>query len=175
MNLPSFPEKPRIEKLRADHQTENFDCGNKALNHYLIRFARQNQRADSSQTYLALIGERVVGYYTLTVGEVRYGDAPERLAKGLPRYPIPVIILARLAVDRDFQGQRLGQGLLLDTMRRTLQAAKVAGIRAILVHAKDDLAREFYEHFGFEAFSPDSLTLYRLLKDIRLMLGESNL
>ena len=68
----------------------------------------------------------------------------------------------------------MGQGLLLDAMRRTLQAAKVAGIRAILVHAKNYLARTFYEHFGFEAYSADSFTLYRLLKDIRLMLGESN-
>jgi GNAT superfamily N-acetyltransferase len=167
----STQEKPRIEKLRADHQTDVFDCGNEALNSYLTRFAWQNQRADSSQTYLALMGERVVGYYTLTVGEVSYGDAPERLAKGLSRYPVPVMILARLAVERNFQGQRLGQGLLLDAMRRTLQAAEVAGIRAILVHAKDDRARAFYEHFGFEAFPADSLTLYRLLRDIRLMIG----
>lgn len=171
MSSSSEREKPHIEKLRADHQTDVFDCGTEALNRYLTRFAWQNQRADSSQTYLALIGERVVGYYTLTVGEVRYADAPERLAKGLPRYPVPVMILARLAVERNFQGQRLGQGLFVDALRRTLQAAEVAGIRAILVHAKDDRARAFYEHFGFEPFPADSLILYRLLKDIRLMLG----
>jgi predicted N-acetyltransferase YhbS len=170
LSSPSDREKPCIEKLRADHQTDTFDCGTKALNRYLTRFAWQNQRADSSQTYLALIGEQVVGYYTLTVGEVRYAVAPERLAKGLPRYPVPVMILARLAVERSFQGQRLGQGLLLDALRRTLQAAEVAGIRAVLVHAKDDSARAFYENFGFEPFPADSLILYRLLKDIRLML-----
>jgi GNAT superfamily N-acetyltransferase len=155
-----------IEKLRADHQTDLFDCGTEALNRYLARFAWQNQRADSSQTYLALMGEHIVGYYTLTVGEVSYGAALERLAKGLPRYPVPVMILARLAVDRNFQRQRLGQGLLLDAMRRTWQAAEVAGIRAILVHAQDDRARAFYEHFGFESFPSDSLTLYRLVNQV---------
>jgi GNAT superfamily N-acetyltransferase len=160
-----------MEKLRAEHQIDLFDCGTQALNRYLQRFAWQNQRADSSQTYVALIGEQIVGYYTLTVGEVSYGDAPERLAKGLPRYPVPIMIIARLAVERTFQGQRLGQGLLLDAMRRTLQVAEIAGIRAILVHAKDERAKAFYEHFGFESFPVNSLTLYRLLKDIRLMLG----
>ena len=163
--------KPRVEKLRADHAVAGFDCGSAPLNAFLERYALANQKAGSSQTYVALVGEQIVGYYTLTVGDVTYGDAPERLAKGLPRHPVPVMIVARLAIARASQGQGLGPGLLLDAMRRTLQAADIAGIRAILVHAKDDNARAFYEHFGFSSFADEPRTLYRLLKDIRPMLS----
>lgn len=166
---PSAPNKPRIEKLTRQHDTSSFDCGVEALNQFVRRYAYQNQKKDSSQTWLALIGEQIAGYYTLTVGEVVYSDAPEALAKGLPRHPVPVMTLARLAVDQRFQGQRLGQGLLLDALRRTLQASEIAGIRAMLVHAKDEAAQAFYSHFGFESFPEEPLTLYRLLRDIRLM------
>lgn len=162
--------KPRIEKLRGDHAVAGFDCGSPPLNTFLERYALANQKAGSSQTYVALAGEQIVGYYTLTVGDVAYGDAPERLAKGLPRHPVPVMIVARLAIARTSQGPGLGPGLLLDAMRRTLQAADIAGIRAILVHAKDDNARAFYEHFGFSSFAEEPRTLYWLLKDIRPML-----
>jgi predicted N-acetyltransferase YhbS len=140
-----------------------------ALNRFLTNFALANQRAGSTQTYVALVGQNVAGYYSLTVGDVAYADAPDRLAKGLPRHPVPVMILARLAVDQNFKGQKLGAGLLLDALRRTLQAADIAGIRAVVVHAKDDAAKTFYEHLGFVAFSDQPLNLYRLLKDIRLM------
>ncbi|WP_219884747.1 GNAT family N-acetyltransferase [Merismopedia glauca] len=174
MNLSLDTEKPRIEKLKQEHNLSNFDCGIDPINHFLQRFAWQNQKSDSSQTYIALIGDVVIGYYTLTVGEVSYGDAPERLKKGLARYPIPVIILARLAINRNFQGQRLGQGLLVDAMRRTLQVSDIAGIRAIVVHAKDDKAQALYQHFGFEPFIDESLILYRLLKDIRFMLASAS-
>lgn len=160
-------DKPRIEKLNAAHDVAGFDCGVAALNRFFQTYAMVNQKADSAQTYVALIGDVVVGYYSLTVGDVSYDDAPERLAKGLPHHPIPVMILARLAVDRKFHGRHIGAGLLLDVLRRILAAAEIAGIRGVVVHAKDDSAKAFYEHFGFVAFRQRPLTLYALLKDIR--------
>jgi GNAT superfamily N-acetyltransferase len=157
----------RIEKLRADHAVSEFDCGREELNRFLTRLAMANQKAGSEQTYLALSGETVVGYYSLAVGEVAYEGAPDRLAKGLARHPIPVMLLARLAIRIGHQGQGLGAGLLKDSMRRTLQAAEIAGIRAFVVHAMDESARAFYQHFGFAASPTDPRHLYILLKDIR--------
>jgi GNAT superfamily N-acetyltransferase len=121
---------------------------------------------------VAITGQRAVGYYTL-VGSVTHEDAPERLKKGIPRHSIPVIVLARLAIDRDWQGRRLGLALVVDAIRRILQAADIAGVRAIAVHAKDENAKSFYEHLGFEPFPGQPLTLYRLLKDVRAMMGST--
>jgi GNAT superfamily N-acetyltransferase len=162
-------EKPRIAKLTLSHDPTSFDCGNEALNRFIKLHAIPGQRASISQTYVAVTEADIVGYYTLVVGHVTHDDAPERLAKGLPRHPVPVIVLARLAVDRSWQGQGLGAALVADAMRRVLQAADIAGVRAMVVHAKDDTAQQFYEHLGFVGFPEKPLTLYRLLKDIRAM------
>jgi GNAT superfamily N-acetyltransferase len=105
----------------------------------------------------------VVGYYTLVFGQVEYSDAPERLTKGLARHAVPIMLLARLAIATAWQGKGLGSGLLKDAMLRTLQAADIAGIRAFAVHAKDDGARSFYEHFGFVASPVEPYHLFRLL------------
>jgi predicted N-acetyltransferase YhbS len=162
-----------IEKLRREHEVDAFDCGEEALNRYLVRHALANQLAGSSQTYVALDdGATVVGFYTLTVGQVEYGDAPERLVKGMPRYPVPIMILARLAVAIAAQGRGLGAGLLRDAMLRTIQAADIAGIRAFVTHAKNDPARAFYEHFDFVPLATDPYHLYCLIKDIRRLTGE---
>src|SRR5580658_5628286 len=139
----------RIEKLQRSHKIDDFDCGREALNLFLRRYAFQNQQAEASQTYVALADEKVVGYYTLVVSEVAFESAHERLVKGLARHPIPIMLLARLAIETSWQGRGLGSGLLKDAMHRTAQAADIAGIRAFAVHAKDDHARSFYEHFGF--------------------------
>ena len=160
----------RIEKLQRAHGLDTFDCGREALNRFLIRYAFQNQQAGASQTYVALADEEVVGYYTLVVGQVEYGAAPARLAKGLARHPVPIMLLARLAIASSRQGKGLGSGLLKDAMLRTLQAADIAGIRAFAVHAKDDEARSFYERFDFVASPSDPYHLFRLLKDIRAVL-----
>jgi GNAT superfamily N-acetyltransferase len=157
----------QIEKLRADHTTDGFDCGSEPLNRFLVRFALINQQAGAAQTYVALSGTTIVGYHSLAVGEVAYDDAPERLTRGLARHPIPIMLLARLAVSKDWQGHGLGAGLLKDAMRRTLHAADIAGIRAFAVHAKDERARAFYAHFGFLTSPTDPLHLYLLMKDIR--------
>jgi predicted N-acetyltransferase YhbS len=160
----------RIEKLHRTHEIEKFDCGREALNRFLIRYAFQNQQAGASQTYISLTDKAVIGYYTLVVGQIEYGAAPERLTKGLARHPVPIMLLARLAVAISWQGKGLGAGLLKDAMLRTLQAADIAGIRAFAVHAKDDEARAFYEHFDFVPSPGDPYHLFRLIKDIRAAL-----
>jgi len=157
----------RVEKLQRDHAIEQFDCGSEPLNRFLIRFALQNQQAGASQTYVALADEEVAGFYTLVAGQVEFDGAHERLKKGLARHPVPILLLARLAIAVKWQGKKLGAGLLKDAMLRSLQASEIAGIRALVVHAKDDSAKAFYEHLGFVASPSDPLHLFRLMKDIR--------
>ncbi len=158
---------PVVEKLRSDHIVEGFDCGKERLNRFLIRHALHAQLSNASQTYVAAEKRRVVGYHTLVVGEVEYDRAPERLRKGMARYPIPLMVLARLAVHTDRQSRGLGIGLLKDALLRTANAADIAGIRAIAVHAKGDNARAFYGHFNFRPSPTDPLHLFLLLKDIK--------
>ena len=157
----------RIEPLQASHALEGFDCGEEALNRFLLRFALVNQRAQASRTYVALHDAAVLGFHTLVVGAVSPDQAPDRIRKGLANHPIPVMVLARLAVARSHQGQGLGAGLLKDAIGRTLAAAAIAGIRALVVHAKDPQARGFYEHFGFRPSPTDPLHLFVLLKDLQ--------
>jgi predicted N-acetyltransferase YhbS len=157
----------RVEKLTVVHKIEGFDCGEEPLNRFLTQFALQNQRANASQTYVGLDGEEVIGYYSLSVGEVAHADAPDRLKKGLARHPVPVMVLARLAVSTSWQGKGVGRGLLADAVRRTLQAAKIAGIRALVVHAKNDDVRSFYERVDFAPSPTDPLHLFALISDLR--------
>jgi len=159
----------KVEKLRRDHVLEGFDCGKEPLNRFLVRNALQNQQAKASQTYVLITSDRVIGYHTLVVGEVAFAAAPERLTKGLARHSVPIMLLARLAVSRESQGRGIGQGLLKDALLRTLQAADIAGIRALAVHAKDDEARAFYAHFDFIESPSDPMHLFLLLKDVRTL------
>ena len=158
--------KLRIEKLGHPHALTHFDCGNEPLNRFLHRFALANQQANASQTYLGLADDEVIGFYTLVVGEVRFDAAPTRLSKGLARHPVPIMLIARLAVSVNWQGKGVGAGLLKDAMLRTLNAADIAGIRALAVHAKDDAARSFYSHFDFAPSPSDPLHLFVLTKDL---------
>ncbi|MCF7978584.1 MAG: GNAT family N-acetyltransferase [Chromatiaceae bacterium] len=160
----------RIEKLRRDHPLDGFSSGTESLDRFLLRHALTNQQANASQTYIGLHDDEVIGFYTLVVGEVAYEDAPERLTKGLARHPVPIMLLARLAVAVTWQRRGIGMGLLKDAMRRTLQAAEIGGIRAFAVHAKDDDACGFYAHFGFAPSPTDPLHLYLLVKDLRPLL-----
>ena len=159
-----------IEKLRLDHQLDSFDCGKEELNRFLKRNAWTNQQANSAQTYVAAHELVVIGYYSLAAGAVAYESASERVKKGLARHPIPVILLARLAVDVTCQGQGIGPALLKDALRRTAQAADTIGARALLVHAKDADAKSFYEHFNFEPSLSDAFHLLLLMKDLKRML-----
>lgn len=164
----------RIEKLRRDHPVEGFTCGRPELDQFLIRYALGNQQANAPQTYLGLAGPEVAGFYTLVVGQVARADAPERVTKGLARYPVPIMLLARLAVARSWQGRGLGAGLLKDAMQRTVQAAEIGGIRAFVTHAKNEAARHFYEHFGLVPSPTDPLHLFVLVKDIRVAIAGYN-
>jgi GNAT superfamily N-acetyltransferase len=169
---PGVDAARHIEKLRREHAVEGFDCGREQLNRYLLRYAWQNQQAEAAQTYVGFAGDTIIGFYTLAVGQVTREEAPERLSKGLARHPVPIMLLARLAVDRRWHGQSVGGALLRDAMYRTLQAANIAGIRAFAVHAKDEEAKRFYEHFDFIPSPADPLHLYVLLKDVRrIVLG----
>lgn len=156
-----------IQKLDRTHAVEDFDCGYDDLNRFISRFALNSQSAGSAQTYVALTDEKVVGYYSLAVGAVAHSQAPARMVKGLARHPVPVMLLARLAVDNGAKRKGLGVALLHDALARTLQAADIAGIRAVIVHAKDDEARRFYEHFDFDPSPTDPYHLHLLIKDLR--------
>ena len=161
----------RVEKLRPDHGIQGFDCGREDLNRYLLRYAWSNQQAGAAQTYVGLAGDSVAGYHTLAVGQVSREEAPERLSKGLARHPVPIMLLARLAVDLRWQGRGVGKALLKDALQRTLQAADIAGIRAFAVHAKDEEARDFYRKFDFIPSPSDPMHLFVLLKDVRRMIS----
>jgi GNAT superfamily N-acetyltransferase len=163
-------EARRIEKLAREHVLGAFDCGQPDLNAWLIKYALQNQSASSAQTYIGLVNETVVGYYSLTVGQVEYADAPERLRKGLARHPVPIMLLARLAVHKEWQGKGVGRALFRDAILRTVQASEIAGIRALVVHAKDGAAKRYYEQFDFVSSPTDPLHLFVLLKDLRKLI-----
>lgn len=156
--------------LSAAHDRERFDCGHPVLNEWLRRYALQNQLANATRAFVLCRESRVIGYYSLAVGAVDYTEASGRIRKGLARHPIPVMVLARLAVDVVHQGKKIGQSLLKDALMRTLQAAEFAGIRAILVQAKDDRARRFYEKFGFEPSPLSPLQRMVMLNDVKRIL-----
>ena len=159
----------RIEPLQASHSLDSFDCGDEALNRFLIRFALVNQRARASRTYVVLAADGIVGFHTRVVGEVSPEQAPELIGKGLARHPIPLMVLSRLAVAVDHQAQGLGAALLEDAIGLTLAVADIAGIRALAVPAKNERTRGFYEHFGFPPSPSDPLHLFLLLKDLQSM------
>ena len=163
INTPLTP--PAI--LPSEYSLNDFDCGNPTLNKWLKRYAMLNQQSNSARTFVTCKEKSVIGFYTLAVGSIEHETAGKRIKKGLARHPIPVMILARLAVDLKFQGQCIGSGLLKDAVLRTLQAADLAGIRAIFVHAKDEKARRFYERFDFEPSPIDPMKLMLLIKDAR--------
>ena len=153
--------------LQAVHRLDTFDCGKPALNEWLTRHARQAQGSGSAKTFVAADNDHVGGYFSLTVGQIDTMDAPERIRKGMGQYPVPVVILARLAVSLPSQGRGIGIGLLQDAIRRTLLIAEQAGIRAMLTHPMDEDAARFYKRFGFEASPLRQDQLLLLLKDAR--------
>ena len=160
------PLRPPVPLTRR-HNHDSFDCGSEPLNTYLKQSAWVSQQSGAARTYVATHGNQIVGYYTLAYGSVEHERASARVRKGLARHPIPVMVLARLAVDRSYQGRGLGKGLLKDALLRTLQAADIAGLRAVIVHAKDEDAKGFYTNFAFEPSPVDEFHLMLLLKDLR--------
>lgn len=152
------------EPLRPTHDIAAFDCGNAILNDWLKRRALTTEESGASRTYVVCAGGRVVGYYALANGSVALVSATGRMRRNMPD-PIPVMVLGRLAVDRAWQDQHVGRGLLRDAILRTLQAAAIAGIRTILVHAISAEAKAFYERAGFAASPLEPMTLMISVRD----------
>lgn len=153
--------------LDLHHDVDSFDCGIEQLNNYLRNFALTNNQNGSARTYVTTKTGKVVGYYTLTPGAVIKDTATHRVKKGLANHPVPVIIIARLAVDKNHQGRNIGKALVRDALLKTVEAADIIGGRAVLVHAKNTQVRRFYENLGFEASPVEPLHLYLLIKDIK--------
>lgn len=161
-----------VRKLLPADIVDTFDCGQEELNLFLQRYAWVNQKAQNAQTYVSCLEKEVVGYYSLAVGSVVHAAAPNRVTRGLARHPVPVMILARLAVDHGQQGRGLGRALLKDALLRTVQAADIAGIRALLVHAKDERAQQWYASWDFEPSPTDPYHLFLLLKDLKAIVNK---
>jgi predicted N-acetyltransferase YhbS len=154
------------------HNVKDFQCGQPSLDWWLLSYAGQSQRRDVARTFVAADSEeRVVGYYTLVAGQVEHDAASPPVRAGVSRhFPIPVCLIARLAVDESWHGRGLGRDLLRDALRRTLAAADQIGIRAVLVDAIDDNAAAFYRRHGFEPATTDGLTLMVPLPAVRTQL-----
>jgi GNAT superfamily N-acetyltransferase len=163
----------RPEPLGKQHRLEEFDCGEPALDDWLKRHALSAQAAGSARVFVTTLDdeETVVGYYALAAAQVAPDDATARALKGQPRArPIPAILLARLAVDRDHQRAGLGRSLLQDVLLRCVDAAEAIGARVLLVHAKHEAAKDWYMQYDFEESPTDPLHLMMLMKDVRSFL-----
>jgi GNAT superfamily N-acetyltransferase len=159
--------------ISREHATEGFDCGKPPLNEWLQKYALQSDAAGAARVFVTTEDETdVVGYYALAGADIEPSEAPERVAEGLPKHrPISVVLLARLAVDSAHQSKGVGRSLLRYAMEQSAAAADIIGLRAIVVHAKDGEARNWYEKHGFEPSPTDPLHLIVLMKDVRAMLS----
>jgi predicted N-acetyltransferase YhbS len=161
------------EPLRGKHSTGGFECGEDSLDTWLARHARQAEASGSARVFVTTIdGETVVGFYALAAASVVPKDATERLMRGQSKHqPVPAILIGRLAVDSDHQGNQLGRSLLQDALLKSATAADSIGARAVIVHAISDRAVHFYERFGFEPSPTDPHHLILLMKDLRKLLA----
>jgi GNAT superfamily N-acetyltransferase len=157
----------RLALLTAEHDVTGFDCGNDQLTSWLLRHALASQRADLARTYIALEDDALVAYVSLTTGSIRHDEVPKRYARGMPRYPIPTILIARLAVDRRHQRRQLGSRLLAEALRRAVAASDAAAARLVVVDAVDERAAGFYRSHGFIDLPENPLRLYRKVSDVR--------
>jgi ribosomal protein S18 acetylase RimI-like enzyme len=158
-----------VEPLARSHDREGFDCGVPELNAYLRRQAAQDMRRGVSRAYVAheRRASKVLGYYTLSAASFGKKNLPEKEAKRLPHYPVPAALLGRLAVDRSSQGQQLGRYLLFDALSRVLHAAETLAVYALVVDAKNDSARAFYERYGFRRFPDTPSRLFIPIETLR--------
>ncbi len=167
------PDIAPPERLTAQHDVSDFDSGEPVLDDWLRRRALANEDAGSSRTYVVCAQKRVVGYYALAVGAVAHVGAPGRVKRNMPD-PVPIMVLGRLAVDKEFQRRRIGTGLLRDGVLRTIQTAEIAGIRAIVVHAISEAAKRFYQEYGSIASLIDPMTVMVTVVEAKKMLSERN-
>ena len=162
-----------LERLDAHHDVTNFNSGKVDLDTWLQRHALAAQRMDSARTFVATRSGRVIGYFSLTMGSVLRAEAPAKLVRGMPAYPVGMVLLARLAVDQSQQGKGLGAMLLAEALRKAVAAGEVAAARLIVVDAVDDSAAAFYQHYGFIPTPENALRFYRRMKDVRASLDSS--
>jgi len=160
----------RLERLDAHHDLSAFDSGTDDLDDWLRRHALAAQQMDSARTFLLTRNDVVVGYFSLTMGSVLRADAPAKLVRGLPAYPVGMVLLARLAVDRRDQGKGVGALLLAEALRKAVDAGEAAAARLLVVDAINDQAVRFYQRYGFVAAPEHPLRLYRRMKDVRASL-----
>ena len=165
------PKLSPPENLSPRHDLSEFRCGEPALDDWLRRRAAQDEASGASRTYIVRAGKRVAGFYSLGVGAVAHDGLSGRVKRNMPD-PVPVMILGRLAVDESFQRQGIGPALLADVIYRTVQAAAIAGIRALLVHAISERATRFYEAYGFRASPLDPMTLTITLTEAQRIIGD---
>ena len=153
-----------IERISSHHDRRDFDCGVDVLNSYLLKYSSQHERKGIGRTYVAVEDgdTRVLGYYTISSSGVAFDVVPENL----PRYPVPVALLGRLAVDTTARRRRLGETLLIHALRSAQRAARIVGIYAVIVNALDESARAFYLKYGFQELTDDRLHLYLPMKTI---------
>lgn len=155
------------------HSVDNFDCGIPSLDQWIRRQSLKNEVSGASRTFVVCFGKEVVGYYALATGSILRQQAPGKIKREMPE-PIPVMVLGRLAVDRNWQGSGLGSGLLRDALLRTYNVSQQVGIRALLVHALSEVAKEFYLRHGFMQSPIDPMTLMLNLRDVQLALEMQN-
>ena len=161
------------EKLSAAHDLSCFECGEPELDDWLRRRALSNEEQGASRSYVVCVGRRVVGYYALAAGAADHASAPGRVRRNMPN-PVPVMVIGRLAIDQRYQKRGIGLALLRDAILRTVQAAEIAGIRAILVHAISENAKRFYERTGFIASPVDPMTLMITIAEAAYTLTEKS-
>ena len=169
MSVPDERALTAPSPLAAEHELEEFNSGTPPLDEWLKRRARQNEASGASRTYVIAEGRRVVGYYGLAAGSVLHEVATSRVRRNMPD-PVPVALLGRLAVDRQWQGRGLGAALLRDAVLRVIGAAGTIGVRALLVHAISDEAKAFYERRGFRPSATDPMTLMITIEEAQKML-----
>lgn len=163
-----------VEPITAEHETEEFDCGSRGLTDWLRKHALQANRAGTSRVYVVCRAgtRRAVGYHALAAGSVERESAPQRVQRGTGHHPLPVILLTRLGVDLGEQGKGLGKALVKDALQRAAAAGHEVGVRAVLIHAESEEAREFYLHLAeFEPSPTDPLHLFLLMKDLKATIG----
>ncbi|WP_020397158.1 GNAT family N-acetyltransferase [Thiolinea disciformis] len=151
----------RIIPFNHELMREGFDCGEPLLNHYLQQLAGQHTRKNVSRTFVAVKEERIAGFYSLSMAEAQLEELPNATRKKLPpHYPVPVARLSRLAVDQTLQGQRIGEALLVNALTRCARIASDIGVVGVVVDAKHDKAKQFYEKYGFGPYTSKPLTLF---------------
>ncbi|MGP0005685.1 MAG: GNAT family N-acetyltransferase [Acidimicrobiales bacterium] len=165
---------PRLVRLDDTHQVLAFDSGRPELDDWLKRHALAAQKMDSARTFVAARSSRVVGYFSLTMGSVLREEAPKALVRGIPAYPVPMVLVARLAVDRVDQRAGLGTRLLAEALRMAVSAGEAAAARLIVVDALDEQAAGFYRRHGFVAPLDNPLRLFRRMKDVRASLDAAD-